>query len=82
MAVRRLELESLGRTYLLLRMAQLDYRMILAVDGISSATLTDMGFETAKSANEALQMATGRKGPGAKVAVLPALGCPDWPILR
>jgi len=64
-----------------LKMAQSHYRMILAVDGISPKTLADMGFETAASANEALRMATEKKGSRAKVAVLPALGCPNWPVL-
>jgi len=62
-----------------LKMAQARYRMILAVDGVSPDTLADMGFETAGSADEALQMAgSGRR---VKVAVLPALGCPNWPVL-
>jgi hypothetical protein len=65
-----------------LKMAQSEYRVILAVEGASSATLEDMGFETAGSANEALSMAMDRRGSAAKVAVLPALGCPNWPVLR
>jgi len=58
------------------------YRMILAVEGIDDATLGDMGFETAPTANTALQMALEKHGPGAQVAVLPALGCPNWPTLE
>lgn len=64
-----------------LKLAQARYRMILAVDGASPETLADMGFETAGSANEALAMAIARSGPRSKVAVLPALGCPNWPVL-
>jgi hypothetical protein len=51
------------------------------VDGVSPETLADMGFETAGSADEALEMAMARIGGQAKVAVLPALGCPNWPVL-
>jgi hypothetical protein len=62
-------------------MHQAKYRMILAVDGLDAATQSDMGFEPAASANEALQMALSRYGPKAQVAVLPALGCPNWPVI-
>ena len=64
-----------------LKMAQARYRMILAVDGVSPDTLADMGFQTAGSADEALQMAMAKIGRQARVAVLPALGCPNWPVL-
>ena len=63
------------------KMRQAEYRMILAVDGIANDTLADMGFETATSATDALQMALARYGHDAKVAVLPALGCPNWPVV-
>jgi nickel-dependent lactate racemase len=63
------------------KMRQARYRMILAVDGIDAGTLADMGFEPAPSANQALQMALSRYGPEAQVAVLPALGCPNWPVI-
>ena len=63
------------------KMHQAKYRMILAVDGLDAATQSDMGFEPAASANEALQMALSRYGPKAQVAVLPALGCPNWPVI-
>ena len=58
------------------------YRMILAVDGIDDATLADMGFEPAPTANAALRMALEEYGPEAQVAVLPALGCPNWPTVE
>jgi len=61
------------------KLFQEKYRMITAVDGIGDETLTDMGFETASSADEALEMALSRYGPEAKIAILPALGCPNWP---
>ena len=63
------------------KMHQARYRMITAVDGPDAATLADMGFEPAPSAGEGLRMALSRYGPYAKVAVLPALGCPNWPVL-
>jgi nickel-dependent lactate racemase len=61
---------------------QAKYRTIMAVDGVSAETLEDMGFETAPSPNQALEMALGKHGPNARVAVLPALGCPNWPVVR
>jgi nickel-dependent lactate racemase len=64
------------------KLRQAEYRMILAVDGIGKDTLTDMGFETAPSATAALQMALANYGTQAKVAVLPALGCPNWPVVE
>jgi hypothetical protein len=63
------------------KMHQAKYRMILAVDGIDAGTQADLGFEVAPSAGEALRMALARHAPGAQVAVLPALGCPNWPVL-
>lgn len=63
------------------KLCQADYRMIMAVDGIGDNTLADLGFETASSPDEALEMALGRYGPEAKVAVLPALGCPNYPVV-
>lgn len=63
------------------KMRQAEYRLILAVEGIGVDTLEDMGFETAPSPTEALQMALAKHGPQAKVAVLPALGCPNWPVI-
>ncbi|NIN68732.1 MAG: hypothetical protein GTO63_29305 [Anaerolineae bacterium] len=63
------------------KMRQAEYRMLLAVDGIGNDTLRDMGFETAPSATEALEMALAKYGPDARVAVLPALGCPNWPVV-
>lgn len=63
------------------KMRQAEYRMILAVEGIGVDTLEDMGFETAPSPTEGLQMALAKHGPQAKVAVLPALGCPNWPVV-
>lgn len=63
------------------RQAQAAYRMILAVDGLGNETLADMGFESAPSADEALRMALQKYGPDARVAVLPALGCPNWPSI-
>lgn len=61
------------------KLLQAEYRMIIAVDGIGDHTLTDMGFETASSPDKALQTALARYGPEARVAVLPALACPNWP---
>lgn len=63
------------------KMHQARYRMILAVEGIDAGTLEDMGFETAASADEGLQAALASLPPGAQVAVLPALGCPNWPVV-
>lgn len=64
------------------KMHQAKHRMILAVDGLSADTLADMGFETAQSGNEALEMALSGYGADARVAVLPALGCPNWPVVE
>lgn len=64
------------------KMRQAKYRMILAVDGIDACTVMDMGFEAASSGNEALQMALGPYGSEAQVAVLPSLGCPNWPVIK
>lgn len=61
---------------------QARHRMIVAVDGVDDATLEDMGFEVAPTGNAALKMALEGHGPGAKVAVLPALGCPNWPTVQ
>jgi hypothetical protein len=63
------------------KMHQARFRVIAAVDGLDAATLTDMGFEVAPSAGEGLRLALSRYGPDARVAVLPALGCPNWPVL-
>jgi hypothetical protein len=63
------------------KMRQADYRMILSVDGIGDDTLRDLGFDTAPTGNAALEMALSKYGTQAKVAVLPALGCPNWPVL-
>jgi hypothetical protein len=63
------------------KMHQARHRMILAVEGIDAGTLADLGLETAPSPGEALGMALSRYGPGAQVAVLPALGCPNWPVV-
>ncbi len=64
------------------KLCQAEYRMIMAVEGIGDGTLADMGFETASSPDEALQMALSGYGVKAKVAVLPAMGCPNWPEIK
>ena len=85
LAVLREEGGSLGFVAVMLgimfKLSQLKYRMIMVVDGISDATLADMGFETAPSPDEALKMALSEYDENVKVAVLPALGCPNWPEL-
>ncbi len=111
MAVRRLELESLGRTYLLevpeenlllyhepkapaLRDPKGAIAEALAAPvesqplreaarGVKNAAIIVDDWSRSNATRHLVApIATGRKGPGAKVAVLPALGCPDWPILR
>lgn len=64
------------------KLLQAEYRIIIAADGIGDGTLTDMGIETASSPDEALQSALARYGPEARVAVLPALACPNWPEIE
>lgn len=64
------------------KLFQEKYKIILAVEGIDPGTLADMGFETAASGDQALQKALAAYGSSARVAVLPALGCPNWPVPR
>jgi hypothetical protein len=63
------------------KLQQAKYRMMAAVEGVDAGTLQDLGFETASSATQALSTALARYDPDAKVAVLPALGCPNWPVV-
>jgi nickel-dependent lactate racemase len=64
------------------KLFQSRYRVVLAVEGIDAQTLSDMGFETAPSGDEALKKVLPAYGAKARVAVLPALGCPNWPVLK
>ncbi len=64
------------------KMQQAKYRMIAATEGADADTLLELGFETAPSVTEAVQMALAAHGQEAQIAVLPALGCPNWPVIQ
>lgn len=60
------------------KMHQDKFEILAVIDGISEATFNDIGVKKMDSLEGAVDVALAKHGPDAKIAVLPALGCPTY----